>query len=274
MATAWMIRNDGKAFPVTQHIYANPEEIEETLYAAEWLYKNTNHSEVKEKVLELIYAWGISLGYTKTELIKGLTQTIEGKPFKFISKEFVKSIEIELLSQDIPSSSPEALSVIIATELNQEFLRARYGGLYNTSAGSKEMVFRISSSGFNWYNIIFNFVAEASFKIDTITIVRDEESTGAVDSYYRTHDGRNLYKQLPIDDFYAESGNPVVEKEHLFYKATYSGILMQRFTNLLAEGESILSLYNLPLNSDRVAFKLSVLNDDEMLCVTQCPTSV
>jgi len=33
-ASAWMIRRDGMAYPVVQHIYANPFEIEETLFAA------------------------------------------------------------------------------------------------------------------------------------------------------------------------------------------------------------------------------------------------
>lgn len=39
--TAWMIRQDGKAFACTSHYYADSEDAEDTLYAAEWLYKHT-----------------------------------------------------------------------------------------------------------------------------------------------------------------------------------------------------------------------------------------
>ena len=34
--TAWMVRRDGSIFPVVQHIHGNPEDVEETLFAAEW----------------------------------------------------------------------------------------------------------------------------------------------------------------------------------------------------------------------------------------------
>ena len=40
--TAWMLRQDGEAFPVIQHLYGSLECVEETLYAGEWLYKHTS----------------------------------------------------------------------------------------------------------------------------------------------------------------------------------------------------------------------------------------
>lgn len=33
--TAWMLRQDGEAFPVIQHLYGSLECVEETLYAGE-----------------------------------------------------------------------------------------------------------------------------------------------------------------------------------------------------------------------------------------------
>ena len=56
MATAWMIRNDGKEIPVVTHIYGDDENIrygletnyQETLDAAIWLYKNTNKELIKK----------------------------------------------------------------------------------------------------------------------------------------------------------------------------------------------------------------------------------
>lgn len=52
--TAWMLRQDGTAFPCQWHYYGNadPAEVEETLYAAEadtvtvlWYQESTGHSE-------------------------------------------------------------------------------------------------------------------------------------------------------------------------------------------------------------------------------------
>ena len=43
--TAWMLRQDGIAFPCQWHYYGNtdPAEVEETLYAAEWhLFKHVH----------------------------------------------------------------------------------------------------------------------------------------------------------------------------------------------------------------------------------------
>ena len=39
--TAWMLRRDGTAFPCQWHYYGStdPADVEETLYAAEWLYE-------------------------------------------------------------------------------------------------------------------------------------------------------------------------------------------------------------------------------------------
>lgn len=39
--TAWMLRRDGEAFPVIQHLYGSLDCVEETLYAGEWLYRHT-----------------------------------------------------------------------------------------------------------------------------------------------------------------------------------------------------------------------------------------
>ena len=48
MYNAYMIRNDGKEIPVKVHPYGNPEVIEETLYASQWLYQNTKNQKVQE----------------------------------------------------------------------------------------------------------------------------------------------------------------------------------------------------------------------------------
>lgn len=259
MATAWMIRNDGKAIPVTQHIYADTSEIDETLYAAEWLYQNTRHENVKSLVVQLIRKWGESFEAGNLNLVDVIKREIDARPYKFLTKEFIDKIDVELYACKSSQTSIEELSKAIEEELNQEFLRARYGGLYNTNSSSKEMVFRISSKGFNWYNIIFNFVADAKFKISSITIVRDEEATGVKDFYYRTHDGRGFYNNLPIDDFYAESGNPVVEHTNLYYSNSEATSIYSSLLSMLAAGNAICDLFALPMNSERIRNKLQLV---------------
>lgn len=41
MSTAWMVRHDVMEIPCLYHIYADSSELDESLYAAEWLYQNT-----------------------------------------------------------------------------------------------------------------------------------------------------------------------------------------------------------------------------------------
>lgn len=61
--TAWMLRRDGTAFPCQWHYYGNadPAEVEETLYAAEWLYDVTQSEETRRRCLDLIAAYGVAL---------------------------------------------------------------------------------------------------------------------------------------------------------------------------------------------------------------------
>ena len=137
-------------------------------------------------------------------------------------------------------------------ELNQEFLRARYGGMYNTVVGSREMVFRVSSMGFNWFNIIWNFVENNKSKIDCVTICADEESTGR-EAYYYNHNGTIFYR-TPVDEFIMLSGNPIVEKlkKNPVYKI------------YLAEGRSLYDAFS-SKNYGNIVFENQLRRDKEIL---------
>ena len=103
------------------------------------------------------------------------------------------------------------------------FIRARYGGMYNTVEGCRDMYFRVSEIDdinyfpttvildektelehykihFNWYPVIYNFVEKHAYDIDTITIVRDYESTKSddifIDSENRPFDKMPIFKFL------------------------------------------------------------------------------
>ena len=103
------------------------------------------------------------------------------------------------------------------------------------------MTFRISSTGFNWYNIIWEFVYKNSREIKTVTIVRDEESTGTYFEY-KNRSGEN-YFNMPIEDFLTEKGNPVVESKDIVKRK-------------LQKGKSLTEIYRSSLNKERIQEKL------------------
>lgn len=268
MAVAWMIRNDGKAFDVVQHLYGfqealSPEDVEETLAAGEWLYSHTGHAETKKVVLQLIYAWAKALGFSKENMVERILTRIKEKPYVFLSVDFVNKVADKIVEAE--EADMLGCNAVVCDELNQEFLRARFGGLYNTNRSSAEMAFRISSMGFNWYNIIYTFVADNQRKlgIRSVTIVRDEEATGEVDHYYKTHDGRDYYKQYPVDEFLIEGGRPVVEKKHLYYSRDLENPVLSEIYKRLQKGKSLQSLGSVPMNEGRLRDKLMFLAERE-----------
>ena len=99
--TAWMLRQDGEAFPVIQHLYGSLECVEETLYAGEWLYKHTSIPTTQQLVLKLVAAYGKSL-YPHGDVVDNLRQSIQEKPYIFLTLDFVEKMaavfpgEIEL----------------------------------------------------------------------------------------------------------------------------------------------------------------------------------
>lgn len=257
MEKAYMIRNDGKAIPVQQHLYGNIDEITETLYAGEWLFENTKKSSIKSIFIDLIANYAAFYeNLTNVEtLIQDLKAKILGYPYKYLSTEFIDAHSGAIIAsfnkalETGGKSEMQSLMREVIDDLNQEFLRARYGGMYNTSNSSREMVFRISSTGFNWYKIIWHFVFENETEIDTVTIVRDEEATGVMNGFYRAKDGQE-YNQYPKDEFLMEPGNPVVESRDMV-------------KNFLQKGHLVSELGKLPMNTERAKYRYKCLAAQE-----------
>ena len=202
---AYMIRRDGKVIKVTIHPYANPDDIEETLYAGEWLYNNTLNNSIKSDFLSLVHFW-IEKDFNGS--YDDCFNYFSNRKYKIISLDFlIKNKDLILNSLTSKGSS---LLDIINNGLNQEFLRARYGGYLDSAYGSREMVFRVSSNNFNWFNIIYEFVYNNRNNIDCVTISKDPESTGI--DYYFYKVGRETINKLDIDDFIMLPGNPIVEE--------------------------------------------------------------
>lgn len=173
--TAWMLRQDGEAFPVIQHLYGNLECVEETLYAGEWLYKHTSIPTTQQLVLKLVAAYGKSL-HPQGDVVDNLRQSIREKPYIFLTLDFVEKMAAQLPAAE--PSSLERLNRQVTEKLNQEFLRCRLGGLFNTTPGCRDMYFRVSNPAFDWEPAIRRFLETHRDEMETVTVVWDEESTG------------------------------------------------------------------------------------------------
>lgn len=95
--------------------------------------------------------------------------------------------------------------------VNDYYLRIRLGGIYNSDGQSGDAYFRISSEGFNWFNLIWKLVYDNRDYIKFVTVVRDNQSgkSSGYDDYY-TIGGKEVY-QMPVDEFLTLKGNPILE---------------------------------------------------------------
>lgn len=264
-ATAWMIRNDGHAFPVEVHLYSDGDWVSLADIAS---FIISTNSRDKDYMKQAIIYW-------MTSLLEDQDQDLDKDSFdmkKILSdylQEYPEYIKYPLSiddymkiynSVDHPTSvaaNMEWLESIdfgeveskVLKSLNQQFCRARFGGQYDTNRGNPTMWFRISSAGFNWYNIIYKFTYDYKNKlgIKYVTICRDPESdemdTRAA-KFYKTKDG-GLYKDMPVDEFLSEEhgSNPVFES---FDPETISiGIGIRRFTRImLCTGHTLIEMHN------------------------------
>lgn len=193
--TAWMLRRDGTAFPCQWHYYGNddPAEIEETLYAAEWLYDATRSEETRRRCLELMAAYGVALRPNRN-LVRNLLLAIRERPYVFLSRAFVERHAGTLFYVD-PARLPE-LNAAVNRALNGEFLRVRLGGLYDTVPGSRDLYFRVSGADFNWLPQIRSFAKAHAADADTVTVLWDQESTGH--SEYLADEAGHTLAHVPL----------------------------------------------------------------------------
>ena len=175
--TAWMLRRDGTAFPCQWHYYgsADPADVEETLYAAEWLYDATQSEETRQLCLDLMAAYGVALRPNRN-LVRNLLLAIRERPYVFLSRAFVERHAGALFYVD-PTRLP-GLNAAVNRALNGEFLRVRLGGLYDTVPGSRDLYFRVSGANFDWLPQIRAFAEAHAAEADTVTVLWDQESTG------------------------------------------------------------------------------------------------
>lgn len=224
--TAWMLRQGGDAFAVMHHFYAmqDPDLSSEAEVAAFLIKTNSKDLDI---AYETIDAWLALLLIQKDidveEDMNSLIQkAITSLPYRFqyaLSTGEIIRIHSDLGNFDSTDtlydyvehieSNLDNIQQSIKDSLNQQFCRVRFGGQYNQQ-GTRELWFRISSTGYNWINDIYIFTADNYKRLGAtgITVCRDYESDhgdeeGHPEYFYKASDG-SLYMNMPIDEFLSE----------------------------------------------------------------------
>ena len=126
--------------------------------------------ETESICISLIKSYGCTLD--RQNVTGGILKDIDKKPYVFLTAKFINSVRKVI--DNTACGNISELSKRVESTLNEEFLRVRYGGLYNTCANSRDIYFRVSSYGFDRFRIICSFLNERQKSIDTVTIVYDE----------------------------------------------------------------------------------------------------
>lgn len=99
----------------------------------------------------------------------------------------------------------EELMNLLNDLTNQEFCRVRTSNYKVKYGGDNgQIYFRISSTGFNWFDLIWNIVNKFSKNIKEVTVMKDKQTFGGKEFDY-------YYDHLPTDEFLTLKGNPIVE---------------------------------------------------------------
>lgn len=203
---AWMLRRDGKAIRVPVHAYGNEEDSEYILMNAEWLYNNTSSSETKSDIINLLAVYAVNNDCIDAStfanyIIENDYLQIRIKFLEKIYNNLEKAIDFTINGKNYDE---EYFNKKVINDLNQEFCRVRAGGVYDSDGSLGDLYFRTSSSNFNWFDVIWEFVYNLykQHKVETITVVRDKESTGEDKVYYN---------RMPVEEFITLNGHPYIE---------------------------------------------------------------
>lgn len=206
VSIAWMLRRDGKAIQIPVHAYGDEEDSEYILMNAEWLYNNTNSRSTKNDIISLLAIYAVNNGCIDVStfanyVIENDYLQIKIKFLENIYNELERAID-SAISSDYHNE--EYYNKKVINDLNQEFCRVRAGGVYDSDGSLGDLYFRTSSSGFNWFDVIWEFVYKLykQNKVSTVTIVRDKESTSEDKVYYN---------RMPVEEFITLSGHPYIE---------------------------------------------------------------
>lgn len=219
VSTAYMLNNKGDLIqcglihPYIKYIIqnSNKKEIEslfnDRLNDLLWFYKNTKNNEIKDDINALVNSVISNTNYNIKEEIKEKC----GIEFNIVDDN---KTEHEDIIEDLFSN--------INDECNQEFCRVRTSHMRAPIGKSKDIYFRISSVGFNWFNTIWKVVMDNENFIESVTICTDTQATGKSIQFY-SHNGEKI-NQMPVEEFINLPGNPIIESNQDIYSMLEKGL--------------------------------------------------
>lgn len=226
---AWMLRQDGTAFPCIHHLYCmDDDDLSSQAEVSAFIIKTQSKDiDIAENTLD---AWmallleDVVMYDDSHEAIQSkLVNALNNLPYRFLYPlsidELVKIHNKQNNFSDFDTLydfldnvhlNIDSYKDTIKKSLNQQFCRVRFGGQYDTSNMNNTIWFRISSTNYNWNNTIYVFAINnyRKYKIDKITICRDYESDygdieGKEEYIYKAKDG-TPYFDMPIEEFFGE----------------------------------------------------------------------
>lgn len=172
--------------------------INSRMLVTRWYYDNTSSEMVKKNIINL-------LSY------------IYNSDYYDIKRVYIDKVFGDLIDKNLKPPTEydiEQLLILLNNEVNQEFCKVRTSNLY-FGGSNNDVYIRISSSGFNWFDIIWNFVYENRDWISSITITNDPQAEG--DKLFTYQHNGIIIEHIPVDEFINLPGNPILEK--LEYKS-------------------------------------------------------
>lgn len=167
--------------------------------------------------------------------------------------------ETKELINEFKEEPSEELMNLLNDLTNQEFCRVRTSNYKVKYGGDNgQIYFRISSTGFNWFNLIWNVVNKFSNAIEEVTVMKDKQTFGGKEFDY-------YYDHIPTKDFLLLKGNPLVEEitdlnEKIEKHDTLNTKLFDENKELIPEvKEAIIKIANKfmdDLKEDGVKFKM------------------
>ena len=113
--------------------------------------------------------------------------------------------ETKELIEEFKKEPDEDLMNLLNDLTNQEFCRVRTSNYKVKYGGDNgQIYFRISSTGFNWFDLIWNVVSKFAKDIKEVTVMKDKQTFGGKEFDY-------YYDHLPTEEFLTLKGNPIVE---------------------------------------------------------------
>ena len=96
--------------------------------------------------------------------------------------------------------------------MNQEFCRVRTSNhKYKYGGDNGEIYFRISSTGFNWFDLIWKVVNEFSNQIKKVSVLKDTQTFGTHGFTYYKLKGKDI-NHMDVEEFITAPGNPIIEQ--------------------------------------------------------------